>query len=77
MSNVPMGANEDSSAPWNEKEPIYKEFEVDIILVRREKMSLQVDEDGDLLDGEDKEIVDWAKNIAKSLGSELIDYEII
>ena len=67
--NIPTGSD-NSDSPWNEKRPIYKEFEVDIILVRREKMSLQVDEDGNLLPSEHREIVNWSKYIAESLSCE-------
>jgi hypothetical protein len=77
MSNVPIGANEDSNAPWNEKEDIFQDFDVDIVLVRREKMKLKVDKDGYLLDGEECEIKDWAKMVARNLNCEFIDYEIV
>jgi hypothetical protein len=77
MSNVPIGANEDSNAPWNEKEDIFEEFEVNIVLIRKEKMKLKVDEQGFLLDSEEDEIKDWAKMIAKNLNCEYIDYEIL
>ena len=40
-------------------------------------MRLKVDEEGDLLDGEQSEIIDWAKMIAKNLNCEYIDFEIV
>lgn len=75
--NTPIGANEDSNAPWNEVKPIYKDFIVDIVLCRKEKMKLEVDEDGKVLDSEFQEIIDWAKYRAEALDCEYIDFEIL
>ena len=75
-TDYPIGSDL-SNSPWNEKEDIFQEFEVDIILSRKEKMRLKVDEEGDLLDGEQSEIIDWAKMIAKNLNCEYIDFEIV
>lgn len=77
MTNVPMGANGDSNAPWNEKKPIYKNFDVEIVLIRKERMKLEVDEDGDLLPSEHREIVNWSNYIAESLSCEFENYEIL
>ena len=75
-TDYPVGADI-SSAPWNETPGEFKDFEVDIVLVRKEKMRLKVDEEGDLLDGEQSEIIDWAKMVAKNLNCEYIDFEIV
>ena len=75
-TDYPIGADI-SSSPWNQKEAEFKHFEVDIILVRKEKMKLKVDEEGNILDGEESEILGWGKMVAKSLNCEYIDYEIL
>lgn len=77
MCNAPLGADYELNAPWNEKEPLQEEFVVDITLSRKFKMKLQVDENGEILDGQEDYIKNWAKYVAESYGSELIDFNIL
>ena len=74
--NIPIGSN-NSDSPWNENKAIYKNFDIEIILIRKTKMKIEVDEDGNILPGEHQEIINWCDNIAESLGCEFENYEIL
>ena len=74
--NIPIGSD-NSDSPWNEKKPIYKNFDIEILLIRKERMKLEVDEDGNILPNEHGEIVNWSKYIAESLSCEFENYEIL
>lgn len=78
MNNVdyPIGADNEKS-PWNEKEGIREKVTVDFIISVKKVMHLYVDEVGNVFKEEDNEIQEWGEYIAKSLGGELIDFELI
>jgi hypothetical protein len=78
MSNVPMGANEDSNAPWNEtkQEKYYRDVEVIFFLERTETVRVECNLETDELLEEAKEAIDDVGTyLAKSLNLEYVDYD--
>ena len=77
MSNAPMGADYELNAPWNEKEFKKEIVELDFTISVKKNMELYVDEAGNVFKEEDNAINEWGEYVAKSLGGELIDFELI